>query len=200
MDLLEGFFLGPIWSDTEYETRRHTGFYWFVGWLTLGCYIWLQIKPGTGSALLGLPRAAPLVLFFIFLLGMPFACRYYYRLNILLKALIILAGFIKLSAAYLAFYQAVMPLYTADLGTLPQDLIEYVNQTIAKWSGSFESLGQGLGMIAGIVTGGLQVVLALVGILLAATVIPALFLLLIQLMQHGIDWLVHRYIYQDIDV
>lgn len=200
MDFLEGFLLGPIWSDTEYETRRHTGFYWFVGWLTLGCYLWLQIKPGTASGLLGLPVSTPIIVFLIFLLGLPFACRYYYRMNFAVKGLIIAAEMIKLGAAFLAFFQNVMPRYTLNTVTLPEDLLEYVNQTIAKWTGSFESLGQGLGMLVGIVTGGLQVVLTMIIILLAATIVPALFLLVIQLIQHGLDLVVHRFVFQDIDI
>ena len=200
MDFLEGFLLGPIWSDTEYETRRHTGFYWFVGWLVLGGYVWVKLKPATLSTLLSLPQSVPVAFFLVLLLGTPFACRYYYKFNIMFKILVILVESIKLGAAFLAFFQSVLPLYTISLDTLPEDFLEYINQTIAGWTGSFETLGQGLGMLVGVVTGGLQVVFTLIGIILAATIVPALFLLAIQLLQRGVDLLVHRFIYQDIDL
>ena len=36
MDYLEGFLLGPVWSDTEYETRSHKVFFLFLSLTVLG--------------------------------------------------------------------------------------------------------------------------------------------------------------------
>ena len=60
--------MGPICSDTEYETRRHTGFYWLLGWLVFAGYIWLQFSPPQAQPWLALPLWVPLVLFAFLLL------------------------------------------------------------------------------------------------------------------------------------
>lgn len=199
MDFLEGFLLGPTWSDTEYETRRHTGFYWLIGWLVFLGYIWLQFDPPQARPWMSLPRWAPLLVFFFLLLAAPFTNRYYYRLNILLKLPVLALQAIKLAAAYLAVYQWVMPFYKLDVDLLPQELLEYINQTIAKSTETFTSMGQAMGMMVGVIAGGLQVVLTFVGILLVATIAPALFLVLLQLLQRGVDYLAHHTLLRNID-
>ena len=199
MDFLEGFLLGPIWSDTEYETRRHTGFYWFIGWLACFLYIWLQLKPDTLQPWLDLPRWAPVAVFVFLLIASPFACRYYYRLNFLIKPIVLGLQLVKLAAAFLALFQYVLPLYTIQVDLLPEQLLEYVNQTIAHATETFAAMGQAVGMMVGIIAGGLQVVLTFVGILLAATLVPALFLVMLQLLQRGVDYLMHRTLLRNLD-
>lgn len=200
MDFLEGFLLGPIWSDTEYETRRHTGFYWLIGWLIFAGYLWLQFKPPIAQPWLDLPSWTSVFVFFFLLCALPFACRYYYQLNFLIKIPILAIQVIKLAAAFLALYQWALPLYTLDIAALPDQLIEYINTAIAKATETFSSLGDAIGMMVGIIAGGLQVVLTLVGIILAATLIPALFLFMIQLLQRGMDYLVQRTLFQQLDI
>jgi len=200
MDFLEGFLLGPVWSDTEYETHRHTGFYWLIGWIIFGGYVWLQLlKPAAAEPWLNLPRYAPIIYFFLLTLASPFACRYYYRVNPLLKGLILLLEISKFLAAFLSLYQYSMPLYMLNLDTLPQTVLEYVNKTVAGTTESFQSLGQGVGMLVGLAGGGLLVVLTFLGILLAATLIPAFYLAAARLIQRGVDMLAHHFLLHDID-
>ncbi len=200
MDFLEGFLMGPIWSDTEYETRRHTGLYWLFGWLAFAIYIWLQFTPVLAQPWLALPRWAPLVTFAFLLLLAPFACRYYYQLSLLVKLPILSLLIIKLLAGFLAFYQWLLPLYTLQTEDLPQDLLEYINQTIAKSTETFSSMGQAVGMLVGILVGGLQVVFTFVGILLLASIVPALYLAFLQIIQRLVDYLVHYTLLRDLDI
>ena len=199
MDFLEGFLLGPIWSDTEYETRRHTGFYWLIGWLACFLYIWLQLPPGPLQPWRELARWATVAVFAFLLIASPFACRYYYRLNFLIKPIVLGLQLVKLAAAFLALFQYVLPLYTIQVDLLPEQLLEYVNQTIAHATETFAAMGQAVGMMVGIIAGGLQVVLTFVGILLAATLVPALFLVMLQLLQRGVDYLMHRTLLRNLD-
>lgn len=200
MDFLEGFLLGPIWSDTEYETRRHTGFYWLIGWLALACYSYMQINRTFLQQWILLPSWAPVLLVFLLLLLSPFACRYYYRVNLLVKLLILAVQVIKFLLAFLAFFQRLLPLYSFELDQLPQLLLDYVNKTVTQATETFTAMGQAVGMMVGIIAGGLQVVLTFAGILLAATLAPAMFLYAIQLLQRGVDLLVHRTLLQNIDL
>ena len=200
MDFLEGFLLGPIWSDTEYETRRHTGFYWLIGWLSFLGYIWLQFDPPAARPWLALPRWAPMIAFVFLLLAAPFANRYYYRLNFVIKLPVLALQMFKIAAAFLALYQWVLPFYSLDVDLLPQDLLDYINQTISPSTETFANMGQAIGMMFGIIAGGLQVVLTFIGILLVATIAPAIFLALIQLLQRGVDYLAHHTLLRNIDL
>jgi hypothetical protein len=189
MDFLEGFLLGPVWSDTEYETRRHTGFYWFIGWLCCFVFAYLVITPDAAPNWLGMPRFLPVLLFAVFVMISPLACRYYYKLNILLKWVILAFQALKFGFAYLAFFQYLLPKFSLNLDELPQDLLEYINRTIEKSTDYFTNLGQGIGMLVGIVSGGLMIVLTFAGYLLAATLAPTVYLVILKTIQRGVDLL-----------
>jgi hypothetical protein len=196
MDFLEGFLLGPVWSDTEYETRRHTGFYWFAGWLTLFVFAYLVISPDAVPSWFGMPRYLPVLLFSIFTLASPFACRYYYQLNILLKIGILIFQFLKFGFAFLAFFQFWLPKFSLDMEALPQAILDYINQTIAKATDYFANIGQGVGMLVGIASGGILIVLTFAGYLLAATVVPVLYLIILKTIQRGFDLLARATIFK----
>jgi hypothetical protein len=199
MDFLEGFLLGPIWSDTEYETRRHTGFYWFIGWLIFFGFTYLVVKPAAVPGWMGMPHYLPILFFFLFALLSPLACRYYYQLNILLRLGIIVFQLMKFGFAFLAFFQFLLPKFNLDLTALPQTGLDYINKTIANSTAYFENLGQGVGMLVGIVGGGLLIVLTFAGYLLVATLVPVLYLIIIKLIQRGIDLLARATLFRNMD-
>jgi hypothetical protein len=196
MDFLEGFLLGPVWSDTEYETRRHTGFYWFIGWLSFFALAYLVIKPDARPSWFGMPRYLPILLFSFFILISPLACRYYYQSNILLKIVILAFQILKFGFAFLAFFQYFLPKFSLNMDELPQTLLDYVNQTIEKTTGYFVNLGQGIGMLVGIVSGGLLIVLTFAGYLLVATLAPVVYLIVLKTIQRGIDLLARATIFK----
>lgn len=45
MDYLEGFLIGPVWTDTDYETKRHTMIHVLLAFLVAVWYIFLQVFP-----------------------------------------------------------------------------------------------------------------------------------------------------------
>ncbi len=196
---MEGFLLGPIWSDTEYETRRHSGFYWLIGWLACAAFAVLIIFPEKAPAWIELPRYLPILLFSLLALTSPIVNRYYYRLNILLKLVILAIQILKYALAFLALFQYLLPMVDLDISSLPQTALEYVNQTVAKATDYFSSLGEGLGMLVGIATGGVLVVLTLAGGLLAASLLPVVYLLILKLIQRGIDLLARYTLFREVD-
>ncbi|MBP8990220.1 MAG: hypothetical protein KBG64_08380 [Clostridia bacterium] len=200
MDFLEGFLLGPIWSDTEYETRRHAGLYWFIGWLAFAGYIWLQFKPPWAQPWLSLPRWVPILIFFFLLFSSPFMNCYYYRMNILVKLLILAFQAIKLAAAFLALYQWILPYYSFDIDLLPQEIIEYINQTITKSTETFATIGQAVGMLIGLIAGALQIILTFLCGLLTVTLGPAFYLFLIQMLQRVVDRIAYRKLLPHVDL
>lgn len=199
MDFLEGFLMGPVWSDTEYETRRHIGFFWLIGWLFLAVFAYFLVYPDKAPAWLAMPTVLPYIFFFFLSLVTPLICRFYYRLNIALKIPILALLAIKFAFGFLAFLHFWQSRITVDLSTLPQTSLEYINTVIARSTDYFSSLGDGTSMLVGIITGGLLIVLTFAGGLLAATVLPALYLVLMKLIQRGIDLLARATLFREID-
>ncbi len=189
MDFLEGFLLGPVWSDTEYETRRHAGFYWFVGWLVLAAFVLLLLKPDSVPDILKLSVPLSIALFAVLVVLSPLINRFYYRLNVVVKivALAILAA--KYLFGMVAFLQFWQKRITIDLGAMPQILLDFANNMIASTTEYFQALGEGTGMLVGMIAGGLLIVLVFAGILLASTLLPAVYLYILKLIQLGIDYL-----------
>lgn len=199
MDFMEGFLLGPIWSDTEYETRRHAGFYWFIGWLACALFVLLEVFPDKTPGWMAMPGFLPVLLFAMLALASPLACRFYYRLNIVFKLGILAVEVVKFGFAFVALFQYVLANVNVDIAALPQATLEYVNQTVAKTTEYFTGLGEGLGMLVGIAAGGLQIVLTFAGGVLIASLIPVIFLLVLRLIQRGIDLLARFTLFRDSD-
>ncbi|HAL74163.1 MAG TPA: hypothetical protein DCM45_03600 [Clostridiales bacterium] len=199
MDFLEGFLMGPVWSDTEYETRRHIGFFWLIGWLFLTVFAYFLIYPEKAPAWLAMPTYLPYIFFFFLAFLTPMICRYYYRLNIALKIPILLLLALKFVFGFLAFLHFWQSRITVDLSTLPQNALEYINTVIARSTDYFSGLGDGTSMLVGIIAGGLLIVLTFAGGLLASTVLPALYLVLMKIIQRGIDLLARATLFREID-
>lgn len=196
MDFLEGFLLGPVWSDTEYETRRHIGLFWLIGWLNFAVFLLIAIFPDKTPNLFKLPLFVPIMLFFILALLSPLACRYYFKLNIFLKLGILIASAAKFCFGFVALIEYANSKVSIDMATAPQMLMDYINKSIAETSEYFSSLGEGaVSMIIGLIAGGLLIVLTFAGIVLLASVIPALLLVLMKLIQRGIDLLVRNKVF-----
>lgn len=201
MDFLEGFLLGPVWSDTEFETRRHTGFYWFVGWLAMAFYLFMVARPAPFKVWLELPGGLLVALFLLLVAALPFAARFYYRQHPIVKGLILLLYGIKHVIAFIFFYQVIKRFWKPDLALLPQQGMEFINTTITYTSEMFRSLvSPTFGMVVGIIAGGMLVVLTLIGLVLAATLLPALYLWLLKLIQYGADLILHRTVLRDPDL
>lgn len=199
MDFLEGFLMGPVWSDTEYETRRHVGFFWLVGWLFLAVFAFFLVYPDKRPGWMGMPAFLPYVLFFLLSILTPLACRYYYRLNLGLKIVILICLAAKFGFGFLAFLQYWQSRISIDFSTMPQNALTYINDVIARSTDYFSGLGSGTSMLVGIIAGGLVIVLTFAGGLLAATVLPAIYLIVMKLIQRGIDMLARSVIFKQID-
>lgn len=197
MDFLEGFFLGPIWSDTEYETRTHSGFHLFVGALIGAVFAWLAVMPEQQDIWLRLPLALCFVLFILLWLATPFMGRIYYQMPFFVKPWLLLAQLIKIGVAFIAAFEIILPKVHIDLATLPQDLMDAVNTTITEATEFFDKLGKAAGMLLGIIGGGLIIVLRLLLLLGVLILAPIALLLLIKLVQRVLDLVVQHYILHD---
>jgi hypothetical protein len=197
MDFLEGFLMGPLWSDTEYETRRHVGFHIFLGFLLSSAFVWFVIYPAQADHWLFVPVPIVIVLAVFLILATPFLCRIYYRFNFLIKFVILALLISKLILIYMAVFKLLLPTITLNLVTLPADLMLYVNDTIAEATGFFDQLGKATGMLLGIITGGILLVIRVALLLAGLIIIPILILIAITIVQRLVDLLVQKIILRE---
>ncbi|MDD2375501.1 MAG: hypothetical protein PWP10_3154 [Clostridiales bacterium] len=197
MDFLEGFLLGPLWSDTEYETQRHIGFHLFLGALISGGFLWLLIFPDKLAFWLSLPGALYVVFFLLFLFATPFTARMYYQFNLPLKILVLLVQICKLIAVFLFTYKIMLPKYELNMAELPQLAMDEINLSISSSTEFFERFGRTTGMLLGIVGGGLMIVLRLALIIGAAIIVPVLIIYAVRLVQWAWDYFTQRYILRE---
>ncbi len=197
MDFLEGFLLGPVWSDTEYETRRHTGFFWLIGWITAAVFFWLLLYPERYSQWLFVNLTSAIVLTVILFIATPFMSRFYYKVHFLLKIPMLFIQIAKFVLLLKISLHIGLARYQINRAEFPQQLLEHVNQTIENSTVYFETLGRGIGMLLGIIAGGLIIVSTIIGIVLLATLLPVIALLVFKTLQRLLDELIYRYIFHE---
>lgn len=197
MDFLEGFLLGPIWSDTEYETQRHVGFHLFWGAVIATLFFMVLIFPERLSFWLGLPTLLYIILLLLFFLATPFTARLYYHMSWPVKLLILLLQVVKICCVYLLMFKFFLPKFEIDFEDLPQTLMDTVNVSISSSTDFFESFGKTTGMLFGIIGGGAMVVLRLIVIIVIAILVPIIILVVLKLLQRIWDTLVQRFILRE---
>ena len=90
MDYLEGLFLGPLWSDTDYENRRHTGLFLLYGLSVVGVIAYSYLTGGFAGLLAG-HQILKIILLMLLFLASPFMCFRYYRMPTWVKLPVLLA-------------------------------------------------------------------------------------------------------------
>ncbi len=192
MDYLEGFLIGPVWTDTDYETKRHTAIHVLLAFLVAVWYIFLQVFPANQRIMAIIPWPYSLVIFIVLMLITPIIGCFYYRLSIYARIMVLSTYVIKFLLGAWVLIQATLPLLAIDSSGLQELLFEEINQNIEIAINWFDFMGYLFSMIVGIIIGGLWLVLKLLLFLLLMITIPLAVLILIKLIQHGLDKLVAR--------
>lgn len=197
MDFLEGFLMGPSWSDTEYESRRHTGFHFLAGLVIAGIFAWLAVR--SVPAFPAVPWPVPALLLLLFMLVNPMLCRSYYRRHLIVRFLILLALAIKQLLAVILLFAITLPRVQVDLPTLAAWLMNLANEDIATMTDRFNALNNAAAMILGLVTGSLLLLLRISLLAFLAILAPVFLLLLVRWLQRVIDWLICRYFLREVE-
>lgn len=197
MDFLEGFLLGPLWSDTEYENRKHTGFFWFFGLAACALLGYIFLYPEKAPILLDTNLTGLVALFALLSLVSPLISHIYYRMILPVRLSILMLQSIKLFAGMMVLIRLVLPKIGLNTDTLAQDVLDLINKIIGASTDYFTKLAQGTGMLVGIVVGGLGVVLALAAAIVFALVLPMAWLAFLRVIQRGIDLLAIHTVIRD---
>ena len=198
MDYLEGFLIGPIWSDTEYQTRRHVMVHILIAFVIAAVYVLLLFLPRFRPVVLALPLAFTAIAFVVLVFLTPFISAFYYRIPAYVRPLLLILYMLKYVFAFLTLLHLVMPLYTPDIGALTDMILERINMRIEMMTEWFSFLGPLLSMIAGIIIGGLWLVGEGALVVIALITIPLLLFGLIKGFRQLMDLLIVNVFFSEV--
>ncbi|MDO5016058.1 MAG: hypothetical protein Q4E09_03515 [Eubacteriales bacterium] len=189
MDFWEGALLGPIWVQTDYQDRKHRGFYFAVGICCLASLLAYLFVPSLTPILSFSPyvylgvSAALLVL-------LPFAASRYRSFPLIARIFILLAYILQ----YLAAWAFVVKLFSIKTNIDPMEIFmdfgHLANNIMGAASSFFAFLGGLSATLVGMIVGALLLGLAGLLALIVATYLPLLYLFLIKKLQRLVDALI----------
>lgn len=193
LDYLEGLLLGRLWSDTDFENRRHFGLFVLYGLLVDAIVLYIYIS-GKGLLNFGIIGPIHIAVFTLLFLANPFICFRYYRMPWWGKILVLA---VKIFKSYLIISYTVslfLPRLSVQIDDLQDFLMTYLNGTLEKYTEKFQASAGSFSTVLGVLAGGVHVVGTVLLYALAAIIIPSLIYLAIRLVQYVWDWVVNTLI------
>ena len=176
MDYLEGLFLGKLWSDTDFENRRHTALFVLYGIFVESIVLYGYVS-GKPLHFVGDFTTTHLVIFGLLFVACPFICMRYYRMPAWGKALVMIEKAIK---------SFIVVSFTVDL--ISSKL------TIGSGTEMFASSTGSFATVIGVLVGGLHVLFVILLIVFLALVVPGIVYLLYRILQYCYDWVINKLI------
>lgn len=192
MDYAEGLFLGKLWSDTDFENRRHYSLFVLYGFFVEAIVIYTYFFEKT-LIQIGNFDVIQAAIFAVLFLACPFICFRYYRMPIWGKLLVIAEKVLKTMLVVSFTVSRILPHLTVKSGDLQDFIINYLNSTLEEYTEKSSSAGS-FSTIIGVLTGGIHVVFVILLIVVAAVVIPGLVFLVYRLLQYCYDWVINKLI------
>ena len=184
MDYAEGLFLGKLWSDTDFENRRHYSLFVLYGFFVEAIVIYTYFFEKT-LIQIGNFDVIQAAVFAVLFLACPFICFRYYRMPIWGKLLVIAEKVLKTMLVVSFTVSRILPHLTVKSGDLQDFIINYLNSTLEEYTEKSSSAGSFSTII------GVFVILLIV---VAAVVIPGLVFLVYRLLQYCYDWVINKLI------
>ena len=193
MDYLEGLFLGKLWSDTDFENRRHTALFVLYGLFveSLVLYGYVSGKP---LPFIGEFSTVELVIFGLLFVACPFICMRYYRMPAWGKALVMIEKTIKSFIVVSFTVTLIGSKITVGLDDLQTFVIGYLNDTLETYTEKFASSTGSFATVIGVLAGGLHVLFVVMLIAVLAVVVPGIIYLLYRILQYCYDWVINKLI------
>ena len=193
MDYIEGLFLGKLWSDPDFENRKHIGLFVLYGLLcdVIILYAYLLGKSFPGVLAFG---TVQFIFFILLFVANPFICFRYYRMPLWGKILVLLEKLYKHVLIIGFTVSRILPRLTVKSGDLQTFMIDYLNKTLEKYTMKFFESAGTFATIMGVVAGGIHVVGVIFLWAIAAVFIPGIVYLIYRLVQYGYDYLIARFV------
>ena len=185
--------LGKLWSDTDYENRKHFWLFVIYG-LLCNCivlYTYILGKRLLGFGNVGMPLFAAFIVLFV---ASPFINFRYYRMPLWGKILVLAE---KIFKSYLVLSYTVgliLPKLTVNMGDLQTVIVDYLNKTLETYTTKYAASSGSFATVTGVLAGGLHVVLTVLGIFVVAMIVPGLIYIVFRFCQFVWDWLINTLI------
>ena len=193
MDYLEGLLLGRLWSDTDFENRKHFGLFVIYGILVDAIILYIYIL---GKGLIGFGIIGPIhiAVFTLLFLANPFICFRYYRMPLPGKIIILVEKTFKSYLVASFTVNQIMSRITIQKDGLQDFVINYLNGTLESYTERFAGSAGSFATVIAVLAGGVHVVLVAALIAAAAILIPGIVYLIFTGLQFGYDWLMNKFI------
>ncbi len=188
MDYLEGALLGKLWSDTDFENRKHRGvalllcaLFWVYAFYLIFLVNFTDETSIMQSFVLWFPAAA------LLLIASPFLCYYYYNVPLVVRWVILAIQVLKYLCCFFFLYSLILPFSRFDKDKLITGILTYFNDNVGML---FDNTSGAQSMSALFFNAILVAVLTMLGVFLlfcVLAIIPILYSKLIKLIQFSID-------------
>ncbi len=196
MDYLEGLLLGRLWSDTDFENRRHLSLFLLYG-IFVDLLVIYNYLTGSFTGLITGNFLAKVIIFVVLFFFCPALCFSYYRMPIWGKIPVLLAQLLKFGALTLLITAWARPKLTVSFGDLKDFFISYLNKTLERFTDKYVDTAGTFATVLGVISGGVYIVVVVVLILLAAVLIPGLVFCVARFLQYWYDKIVSMLVLAD---
>lgn len=196
MDYLEGLLLGRLWSDTDFENRRHVSLFLLYGIFVDLLVVYNYLTGGFSNLITG--SFLPKVIVFVVLFFMcPALCFSYYRMPLWGKIPVLCAQLTKYGALTLLITAWARPKLSVSFGDLKDFLIDYLNKTLERFTAKYTDTAGTFATVLGVISGGVYVVVIVVLIILSAVLIPGIVFCVARFLQYWYDKVVSLLVLAD---
>ncbi len=196
MDFWEGVFLGPVWSHTDYQDRKHPGFHFAVGLVALA-YLALHFFLTPFDFLFPIPAFVYLGITLVLILVLPFTAAKYYARALPMKIITLVSYALQYILAWLFIVKTLVSNTSIDPMDAFLSLGELANNIMAGMAEFFSFLGGLPATLAGVISGAVLMGLAGILIFILAVYTPLFVFFLIKRIQRLVDRFVLKQYYSD---
>lgn len=188
MDYLEGALLGKLWSDTDFENRKHRGValllcgvFWLYAFYLIFIVNFTDETTIMQSFVLWFPLAA------LLLIASPFLCYYYYNVPLIFRWVILAVQTVKNLFCFFFLYSLILPFVRFDKDKMITGILGYFNDNVGMLFDSTSGTQSMGGLFFNAVLIAVVAMLAILLLFILLAIIPILYSKLIQLIQYSID-------------
>ena len=196
VDYLEGLCLGRLWSDTDFENRRHLSLFLLYG-VFVDLLVVYNYLTGSFSGLITGAFLPKMIVFVVLFFLCPAICFSYYRMPLWGKIPVLGVQLAKYGALTFMITAWARPKLTVSFGDLKDFCIKYLNETLEKFTGKYVDTAGTFATVLGVISGGVYIVVVVLLITLAALIIPGIVFCVSRFLQYWYDKVVSMLVLAD---
>ncbi len=199
MDYLEGFLIGPVWSDTDYRSRRHLNAHILLASLMAFAFAMLTLFPERFDSLILIKWPLALFLLILLFLLSPALSILYRRLPFYIRPFLLPVFAAKYLLLFYLLVHGFFPRITFEKESVLELLYLRVDDHIGLALEKIAASGGILVTVAGVVAGGLWVIAEGILLIAALILVPLLSIAALKCLQYGYDWGVKNLLDRQLD-